>query len=207
MKITITEALVKLKTLESRINKAIRQLDVVGVKIAGNDKIRNGVTTTEDFVAKAKADYQSVRDLIDLRSSIKSQIAESNAKTFVEIGGKKYSITQAIDKKNNIDLEMSVMQEIADGVARTIGEIGAVNRQAEQRANSYVETMLSGDKKNKVEESQQLFDVFYNKNKAEMVDPLSAVELVAKGREELTNFLDEVDTRLVISNSTTFIEV
>ncbi len=207
MQITITEALIKLKTLESRINKSIRELSVTAVKKSGSDKLIDGHTLEKDFIDKAKSNYQRTMDLINQRTLIKSKIAQSNAKTIVTISGTEYTVTEAIDKKNNIQLEINLKDKLENDLALSLKSLTSLNEQAEQRANNYVETMLGTDKKNKVDEANDLYDSFYNKNKGILIDPISIKELISTKSSQITDFLDEVDGKLVISNSTTFIEI
>lgn len=208
MKITITEALVKLKTLESRIEKGIRNLQTVGARRFSDTKLSNGVTEEKDFIERAKADYQSVSALIKLRSDIKSAIAESNANTKIAIAGKEYTVTQAIDKKNSIHLEQQLISKLKQDLSAGITTVQRLNIDAESKANKNVEIMLGSDKaKNKTEESQTMYDAVYDKNKGVLVDPIGLETVITTKENDVEDFLNSVDTQLVISNSTTFIEV
>lgn len=208
MKITITEALVKLKTLESRIEKGINNLSVVGVKRADGTKLTNGVTEEKDFIERAKASYQSVSDLMKLRSNMKAAIAESNAKTIINIAGKEYTVTHAIDKKNSIHLDQQLIHKLKNDLSQGIKGVQQLNQQAEEKANKNVEIMLGSDKaKNKTEESQAMYNAVYDKNKGVLVDAIGIEKLIEQMEVDVKDFLDSVDTQLVISNSTTYIEV
>lgn len=208
MKITITEALVKLKTLESRIEKGISNLSVVGVRRADSTKLINGVTEEKDFTERAKASYQSVSDLMRLRSDMKAAIAESNAKTIVTIAGKDYTVTHAIDKKNSIHLDQQLISRLKNDLSQGMRNVQSLNQQAEDKANKNVEIMLGSDKaKNKTEESQAMYEAMYEKNKGVLVDAVGVEELLEQMDIDVKDFLDSVDTQLVISNSTTYIEV
>lgn len=208
MKITITEALVKLKTLESRIEKGINNLSVVGVKRADGTKLTNGVTEEKDFIERAKASYQSVSDLMKLRSNMKAAIAESNAKTIITIAGKEYTVTHAIDKKNSIHLDQQLINKLKNDLSQGMKGVQQLNQQAEDKANKNVEIMLGSDKaKNKTEESQAMYNAVYDKNKGVLVDAIGIEKLIEQMEVDVKDFLDSVDTQLVISNSTTYIEV
>lgn len=208
MRITITEALVKLKTLESRIEKGIHNLSVVGVKRADGTKLTNGVTEEKDFIERAKASYQSVSDLMKLRSNMKAAIAESNAKTIVTIAGKEYTVAHAIDKKNSIHLDQQLISRLKTDLSQGMRSVQQLNQQAEDKANKNVEIMLGSDKaKNKTEESQAMYNAVYEKNKGVLVDAIGVEKLIEQMEVDVKDFLDSVDTQLVISNSTTFIEI
>lgn len=208
MKITITEALVKLKTIESRIEKAVSKLQVVTAKKNSETRVINGVTDEKDFINRAKSDYQSVTDLIKLRSDMKAAITQSNAQTKVLIAGKEYTVAEAIDKKNSISLEENLLNTLKREFKTAINSVSALNKDAEYKADKNVETILGNDKaKNKTEESQSLYNTVYESNKGVLVDPLNVENLINTKENEVKDFLDSVDTQLVISNSTTFIEV
>lgn len=207
MRITITEALVKLKTLDSRIDKGIRDLKLVETRRNCDEKVTGGIYSVEEFESRAKADYQSVVDLINIRSNIKSAIAISNANTIIEVGGKTYSVTQAIEKKNSIHINEALLSKLNSEISKGLRAVEVLNISAEQKANKNVEIMLGSDKlKNKTEESNTLYNQVYDREKGVLIDAVGAVELSKKKEEEIVNFLDEIDTKLVISNSTTFIE-
>lgn len=208
MRITITEALVKLKTLESRIEKGIDSLSVVGVRRADSTKLTNGVTEEKDFIERAKSSYQSVSDLMRLRSDMKAAIAESNAKTIVNIAGKDYTVAHAIDKKNSIYLDQQLISRLRNDLSLGMRNVQALNQQADDKANKNVEIMLGSDKaKNKTEESQAMYNAVYEKNKGVLVDAIGVEKLIEQMEIDVKDFLDSVDTQLVISNSTTYIEI
>lgn len=208
MKITITEALVKLKTLESRIEKGISNLQVIGVRRTDSTKLTNGVTEEKDFIERAKASYQSVSDLMRLRSDMKAAIAESNAKTIVNIAGKDYTVAHAIDKKNSIYLDQQLISRLRNDLSLGMRNVQSLNQQADDKANKNVEIMLGSDKaKNKTEESQAMYEAVYEKNKGVLVDAIGVEKLIEQMEVDVKDFLDSVDTQLVISNSTTYIEI
>jgi hypothetical protein len=111
MEMSITRALVELKNLDSRINRAINS----GIYIAGakkSSKKINNIFTREDFDKRAKADYQSAIDLIKRRKMIKSKVVESNAKTMVKINNVEMSVADAIERKDSIDYERALLSEM-----------------------------------------------------------------------------------------------
>ena len=82
-KMTVHKALCELKTMDSRIQKAIDSSPYVVVNKHSSKKI-NGVSIDE-FCRQAKSAYQSVNDLINRRNAIKRAVVLSNATT-KEIG-------------------------------------------------------------------------------------------------------------------------
>ena len=102
---SIHQALSELKLLDSRIERAINSGRFIGTKKLVESKVSQTRTTVKDFNVSAKADLESVRALIERRSEIKSKIVASNAKTKVTIGGTKYTVAEAIERKSSISYE------------------------------------------------------------------------------------------------------
>lgn len=102
-KITVTEGLNELKLYDSKIEKAINNLKLIGAKKKSVDKV--GVVNVEKFVADAKAAHQSIMDLIRNRNALKAAIVKSNAITYLEIGDQKMTVAEAIERKNSIQYE------------------------------------------------------------------------------------------------------
>jgi hypothetical protein len=84
MKLTITEALVKLKLLDKKINDKVNSL-VPAVVVHGKNQ-PTGFPNDDSFVQWVDANYQSAEDLISYRDKIKQAIVQSNAVTKVKIG-------------------------------------------------------------------------------------------------------------------------
>ena len=95
----VHRALAELKTMDSRIEKAIRNtVYVLAVKHSA-EKI-NGVKVG-DFKDNMKSSYQKVTDLMARRDAMKRAVVLSNATTKVKIGGVNYTVAEAIEIKNN----------------------------------------------------------------------------------------------------------
>lgn len=106
-KISITEALTELKLYDQKINKVLCSADFIGCKKKSSDRVNS--FKLENFEANAKASYQSVSDLIENRARLKSAIVQSNAATMVEIAGKKYTVAEAIERKNSIEYDKMLL--------------------------------------------------------------------------------------------------
>ena len=91
---SLHRALSELKTLDKRIHKQIDDSKFVGVKHK-NKKV-NLFQDEKEFIREAKADYQSIIDLITRKQKIKKAIVEANANTKVTVAGKEMTIADAI---------------------------------------------------------------------------------------------------------------
>ena len=98
-KMSIHQALVELKTLDKRIESAIREGEWVVANKHSNGKI--GGVDLKDFVEDVKARHQKVTSLIARAEAIKRAVVNSNAVTNVTIAGKEYTVAEAIEMKNH----------------------------------------------------------------------------------------------------------
>ena len=112
-KMLVTKGLNELKLLDSRIHRKIEEGEFVGAAKVSVPNI-NGKMTKEAFKANAKADYQSIVDLIKRRNAIKAAIIQSNAITVVEVAGKRMTVAEAIDKKSAIEYEKTLLEKLND---------------------------------------------------------------------------------------------
>ena len=206
-RISITEALVELKLYDQKINKALSNVDFIGCKKKSADKV--GSFKTENFVANAKAEYQSVSDLIENRHKLKKAIVDSNANTIVEIGGKKYTVAAAIEYKTSIMYDKMKLQTMKSQWNAATNRIQKENNHVDAQVDKMLETFLGKDSEKKVSEADlsAISDPYRAKNEWELVDPLNLYAEIQALEAKIDAFEAEVDVRLSISNSVTYIEV
>ncbi len=196
-KISITRSLVKLKTLDSKIQKSIKTGCFITYKVG--DKVREDCSPKEDF--------QSVMDLINFRDTLKAKVAESNAKTKVKIAGKKYSVTEAIETKQSIQYRQYLLQELRQQNARVNDTVEDINQDVQRRLDRLIESSLGSDKSKAKDEVESITKTFLQRNQADVVDELKIEETIKKLDEEITSFLEQIDVTLSEINATTYIEV
>lgn len=206
-KISVTEALKELKLYDSKIAKAINASGFVGAKKKSVDKV--GVQKTSTFIDKAKSDYQSILDLINNRAAIKAAIVQSNANTVVEIAGNKYTVAQAIERKNSIEYEKLLLDEMKSQWVSSTTTIDRENKKVDAQVDKMLEAFLGKDSDKKVSETDLsvISDQYRNKNEWELVDPLDLYTKMTALGAQIDAFEADVDIRLSISNSITYIEV
>ena len=206
-KITITEALRELKTLDNRIMKAVSECKFIGAKKKSSDKVGN--FDKDNFVTNAKAGYQSVKDLIANRDAIKGKIVHSNAITNVEIGGKTYTVAQAIERKSSIEYEKTLLIAMKQQYKKVTDQVSKENDKVDNQINNMLLTYLGKDSDKKLNENdlELITTPYREKNEWELVDPLNLYDEIQDLEKSIVSFEADVDTCLSISNSITFIEV
>lgn len=206
MQITITEALVKLKTLDNRIQRAVSILNPVTVVTGKN--VPRGFNTTAEFEEKTKADFKSAQDLIKYRQTVKGAIVAANAVTTVIIGKKTMTVAQAIERKNSIKYEKSLLNQISQNYVSMVRRSVELESDAEKRLDQQLMQILGKDVKSRdSSESEAQTKLFWDNNKPKIVDPLDAKKLIENLEKDITEFEGEVDFRLSEANATTKIEV
>lgn len=204
----IHKALSELKVIGDRITKGLNKMPFVLVNEHVNTKIQ-GVNISE-YTEQMKSAYQSVVDLINRRDAIKRAVVKSNATTIVMIGGKEYTVAEAIEMKNHgmeyIKLLMGKMASELERCKRT-AEINN-GQNLESRADGYIRNLFNTtDMKNLTVEATAARDEFIKQHTTELVDPLKVSDKIAELEKEYYEFIADVDAVLSVSNATTEIEI
>lgn len=209
-KMTVHKALAELKIIDDRINTAVNNSVLVHSCKNGTDKV-NGVPVS-DFKKNINSNYQKVIDLINRRNAMKRAIVLSNAVTKVTVGGKEYTVAEAIDMKNHgMDGLKVLLYNMTRQYTAAVREFNNNSGdELEDSANQYVMNILKsqGDSTDKADakQIQALHDSYVANNEFIMIDPLD----IAKKIEEIDNMIDEfntdIDSALSVSNALTVIE-
>lgn len=207
MQISVTRGLVQLKRLEQRINKKILDLDVcIASNKKSSAKVFDGIFTKEEFKKNAMATYDSLNDLIQLRKEIKDAIVQSNAVTEVYICGKKYTVAQAIERKNSIEtFEMDMARRMNRAFATAVEKMNISNERVEMEAHKLFGSTTE-DKKSELNRLEMM-KLYIETNSYELIDPLNLTNLKDETLKEVEDFLSEVDQVLSESNAITMIEI
>lgn len=201
-KMSITEALVELKTLDARINKAIDKPWCAVIKT--KDEKDPKVFDTRETI---KANYQSVTDLIEERAKIKSAIVRSNAVTEVTVAGVTMTVAEAIERKSSIDYEKSLKHQMERQFVGCMTEITNENRKVDIRFDGILEKLVGSDRTNISEEHKAIAETYRQNNQVELLDPINLENKIQKFEEKISEFEANIDVALSMSNAITFIEI
>ncbi|MCI8749711.1 MAG: hypothetical protein HFH67_17965 [Lachnospiraceae bacterium] len=206
-KISITEALNELKLYDSKITKEITNATLCGATKKSSDKV--GVVKKEDFEDRAKASYQSVTDLIANRNTLKSAVVKSNAVTEVTVDDKVMTVAEAIERKNSIEYDETLLNEMKRQYANATATVDKENKKVDAKVDDLLTTLVGkdSDKKLNKEDQEAVEKPYREKNEFEFIDPLGLYEKIQALEADIDGFKSNVDTVLVLSNATTFIEV
>jgi hypothetical protein len=205
-KISVARALGSLKIIDKRITNAINSVLPVTCETGG--RLPSGMGTKDDFIKDAKADYQSINDLIKLRAATKAAIVRSNAVTIVKIADEEMTIAAAIERKSTIDQEKLLKNRLASLFATLVQHVDTSNVKVMERLDQLLQVTYSKDStKVKAEEYEATSKPFLASNQVSLVDPLDSKETIKKLGDRIDLFESEVDMALTESNARTEIEV
>lgn len=210
IQISVTRGLVQLKRLEEKIQRDIRMIpEFVTVNKVQEKNVLNGTMTKKQYNEYVQTKWQSLMDKISLRQEIKDEIVKSNANTVVTIAGKKYTIAQAIEKKNNIEkFEKPISAMLNGAYAKALNSVEMKNDEVVENAEKNF--FGRGEERRKNESNKDLLDameIYINSRKFEIIDPLNIKKLKEEFENGILDFIAEVDQVLTESNSTTMIQI
>lgn len=206
-KMTVHRALAELKVIGSRIEKKIVEARFCEASKHSNKKI-NGVPIA-DFKDNVRDGYKSIVALINRRNAIKRAVVLSNAKTEVEINGKKYTVAEAIEMKNSgIEYKKSLLNSMRYAYSNANSVLDKQNGDVlEERARKYVEGLYGGkDAAVKSEEAENAYKMYIENNTYDLIDPIGVDGEIEKLEDQIDKFMADVDSVLSVSNSLTEIE-
>lgn len=206
-KISITEALNELKLYDSKIEKAIANAKFTGAVKKSADKV--GVEKRDDFITRSKASYQSIVDLIANRNALKSAIVKSNAVTEVEINNRKMTVAEAIERKNSIQYDSDLLTELKRQYAVDKMTVDKENKKVDAKVDELLSTLIGKDSDKKISKDDQeaIEKPYRDKNEFEFIDPINIYDTMLTLETDIDGFNSSVNTQLVLSNATTFIEI
>lgn len=204
-RLSVHRALMELKTLDKRIERATKAT-FVSYKV-GEEGVPANYKTIQEFVETVKDNHKSVTDLIKRRNAIKAAIIKSNAETTVEVAGVPMTIAEAIDRKSAIVYEKALLAQFEHQYRTILFKVQSEEQQMQQRIDKRVEDITGKDKKADVSEQEDIEKMVKRRYQPEIIDPLELRTYIEKFKQEIEDFELEVDPILSESNANTFIEV
>ena len=203
--VTVTRALTQVKTLDERIaNFAQKSEPVVSYKIGQKSAGGRPVQEVEQLVT---ASFQSVKDLIAQRNTIKAAIIRSNSDTVVSIAGVQMTVAEAIERKSSIRLEAALLQTMKAQLGAATTKVEQLNRQMEADLQQLMVAAVGKDRVVTEGELSAIRDPFISQKQATLIDPLDLAKQIALLDATIVGFTSEVDFVLSESNAITKIVI
>lgn len=196
-----------------KINSKIERIDFVDGKKRNEEKVIQQVITKEEFCKKVKTSYQQIQDLIKRYQKIDEAIITSNANTYIETSFGTYSVAVALSMRNRLrelnamDFETILRNKMEDNYYEVLELKDLRNRRLEEDAEKMRLSILGKDGKYKDDKPLSVVDAYISENTVELIDPLNVLDEIESLKDKHTTLLSELETKIKISNATTFIEI
>lgn len=202
IKMNIHKALSTKKLLDKRIEKGTDNLIPVGYKMKSSATEYRTKEEVDRFNKETSASYIQVKTLIENYNKICRAITLSNATTKVEINGKEMTVSDAINRKNNIEYEEDLLRRLKYEYTIVLDKVKERNDLLESK----IDNLREVDKKEKIDK-QNTYDLMRENESWELIDPLDIKKVISEMEDDILKFKSEVDFALSTSNAQTIIEV
>jgi hypothetical protein len=202
---TITRALAELKLLDKRITKLTSESRFM-TTTSKKDQAFNEKT----FVASSKAHLQAILDQVERRNKIKRAIIHQNAQTVVKVGGKQYTVAEAIDMKASLPYVKNLLDRVRAERLTAQSTADMANAQMEERLQNLLLSALGSAAKTGTQDptaAASIAQPFREVNVTRVVDPINAEQLIAKLEAMVDQTESELDFTLSESNAVTHITI
>ena len=176
IEMSIHRGLVELKNLDKRIQKA-QTKSFIGVQ-SGN-QAPAGYPSVVVFAEEAKANLQSVRDLMERRNRIKSAITASNAVTIVRMEGREMTVAEAIDRRDTgLVYERQLLQTLREQLRQVEQTIETERQDVVRRADSHIEATYGSREKGNADEMEKSRRLFLERLEPNLIDPSNLRQVI-----------------------------
>jgi len=207
-KMTLHRALEPKKLNAKKITKKIQNFLGIGNQVP--DGLVNRTHEYNKFCENAKADYQSIEDLIKYQARLKSAIVKANTETSCEIAEQTMTIIDAINMKNEILASKKLLLDVLKGqYKKVVEDTNRYNDSIETQAFALAEKVAGreDDKKTDSKKFSVIKKDYTENHQAKLVDPLMIEDKIKELENEIDEFESNVGAVLSEVNAVTVIEV
>lgn len=216
-KMLVTQALDQRDLLVKKICDKIRKASFTETKKHNEEKVMERRVTQKEFEKEARSSYQQIIDLIHWYDKVDQAILRSNAETIIETSYGTMSIANALALRNRLNcsnaydsdsnFEGNLMMKLQEELNEKIRVMEQKNKGLQNTAETMRLSILGKDTKTKDETPLKVVDVYVQENTTELIDPLNVRKKIDELNERRETILNELDTKIKVSNATTFVEI
>jgi hypothetical protein len=206
---SIHRALAELKTIDARIENALREFEPVGIFQKGRPVVTPSQSSmpAEKHASNAAAFYNAITDLIKNKAAIKCAIVESNTKTRVKVGELEMSVADAITQKSYIVLKKGLLNRMITQARTMQATMNKANEAVEKGKEALLNQSFSKETKPDENTIKAISVPYLEMNTWTLADPLEIQKKIETLTLEISTFEAEVDAVLSESNSLTSITI
>ena len=216
-KMLVTQALDQRDLLVKKICDKIRKASFTETKKHNEEKVMERRVTQKEFEKEARSSYQQIIDLIHWYDKVDQAILRSNAETIIETSYGTMSIANALALRSRLNcsnaydsdsnFEGNLMMKLQEELNEKIRVMEQKNKGLQNAAETMRLSILGKDTKTKDETPLKVVDVYVQENTTELIDPLNVRKKIDELNERRETILNELDTKIKVSNATTFVEI
>lgn len=216
-KMLVTQALDQRDLLVKKICDKIRKASFTETKKHNEEKVMERRVTQKEFEKEARSSYQQIIDLIHWYDKVDQAILRSNAETMIETSYGTMSIANALALRSRLNcsnaydsdsnFEGNLMMKLQEELNEKIRVMEQKNKGLQNTAETMRLSILGKDAKTKDETPLKVVDVYVQENTTELIDPLNVRKKINELNERRETILNELDTKIKVSNATTFVEI
>lgn len=216
-KMLVTQALDQRDLLVKKICDKIRKASFTETKKHNEEKVMERRVTQKEFEKEARSSYQQIIDLIHWYDKVDQAILRSNAETMIETSYGTMSIANALAFRSRLNcsnaydsdsnFEGNLMMKLQEELNEKIRVMEQKNKGLQNTAETMRLSILGKDTKTKDETPLKVVDVYVQENTTELIDPLNVRKKINELNERRETILNELDTKIKVSNATTFVEI
>lgn len=213
----VTQALDQRDLLVKKICDKIRKASFTETKKHNEEKVMERRVTQKEFEKEARSSYQQIIDLIHWYDKVDQAILRSNAETMIETSYGTMSIANALALRSRLNcsnaydsdsnFEGNLMMKLQEELNEKIRVMEQKNKGLQNTAETMRLSILGKDTKPKDETPLKVVDVYVQENTTELIDPLNVRKKINELNERRETILNELDTKIKVSNATTFVEI
>ena len=119
------------------------------------------------------------------------------------------TVAEAIERKNSIDYDRGLLLELENQYNDATSTVISNNKRVDAKVDELINTLVGKDSSKKLskEDQEAVERPYRDKNEYELVDPIGIYNKIVALENEIDEFESNVDTALVLSNATTFVEL
>lgn len=205
-KISIARALVELKTLGGRIERAASQ-PMIGVLVGVGEvaKPLDAQFKTQEDASKAfLGNFNTASDLIKRREAVKRAVVLANASTKVKIADVEYTLAEAIEMKKFVSVRKRFLENLRTQLVRVTGQVNNANATLDARIDAYRRDQ--GENAN-AELVENTVKDMRERSAGSLIAPKDLGEFIRTELQAIEDFEQEVDVALNETNAATLIDV
>lgn len=216
-KMLVTQALDQRDLLVKKICDKIYKASFTETKKHNEEKVMERRITQKEFEKEARSSYQQIMDLIHWYDKVDQAILRSNASTMIETSYGTMSIAHALALRSRLkcnnsydsdsNFEGNLIIKLQEELDKKIQIMEQKNKGLQNTAETMRLSILGKDTKTKDETPLKVVETYVKENTTELIDPLNVRKKIEELSEKREMILNELDTKIKVSNATTFVEI